>query len=55
VMAGRRFKYMFEDVKNEVDIASVLDKDLTYKTAKTTLLKLIKGQNPSRSYGAVYR
>jgi hypothetical protein len=55
VMAGRRFRYMFEDVKNEVDIANVLEKDLTYKTAKTTLLKLIKGQNPSRSYGAVYR
>lgn len=55
VMAGRRFKYMFEDVKNEVDIAAILDKDLTYKTAKATLYKLIRGQNPNRSYGAVYK
>lgn len=54
-MAGRRFKFMFEDVKNEVDIAAALDKDQTYRNARTTLLKLIKGQNPSRSYGAIYR
>lgn len=55
VMAGRRFKWMFEDVKNELDIAGVLEKDRTYVNAKATLLKLIKGQNPSRRYGAIFR
>ena len=50
-MAGRRFKFMFEDTKNEADIATILYKDLTYKTAKARLMNLLKGQNPSRSYG----
>jgi hypothetical protein len=54
-MCSRRFKYAFEDVKNQVDITAVLEKDRSYTTAYATLLKLIKGQNPSRSYGAVYR
>lgn len=53
-MAARRFKYMFEDVKNEADIVSILDRDQTYKRYKTTLLKLIKGQNPAKNYGCVY-
>jgi len=54
VMAGRRFKFAFEDVKNEADITAVLERDRTYLSAKTTLFKLIKGANPSRSYGSVY-
>jgi len=54
-MCSRRFKFAWEDVKNEVDIAAVLEKDRTYQTAYATLLKLIKGQNPCRRYGAVYR
>jgi len=52
-MAGRRFKFMFEDTKNEADISTILYKDLTYKTAKARLMNLLKGQNPSRSYGFV--
>lgn len=54
-MCSRRFKFAFEDVKNELDLAAVLDKDRTYTTAYATLLKLIKGQNPTRTYGAIYR
>ncbi len=54
-MAARRFKYMFEDVKNEADIVNILDKDQTYRSYKTTLLKLIKGQNPNKNYGYAYR
>lgn len=54
-MCSRRFKFAFEDVKNEMDIVGVLEKDRTYQVAYATLLKLIKGQNPARSYGAVYR
>ena len=55
LMAGRRFKFLLEDVKNEIDIVAVLEKDRTYQTAKATLIKLIKGQNPCRRYGAIYR
>jgi len=54
-MCSRRFKFAYEDVKNEMDIVAVLDKDRTYTTAYATLLKLIKGENPRRSYGAIYR
>src|SRR3990167_8570351 len=54
-MAGRRFKFMFEDVKNETDIQMILDKDTSYRSAKTTLYKLLKGQNPAQYYGAFYR
>lgn len=54
-MAARRFKFMFEDVKNEADIVNILDRDQTYRSYKTTLLKLIKGQNPNKHYGNLYR
>lgn len=54
-MAGRRFKFTFEDVKNEMDVQAVLDKDTSYKSAKATLFKLMRGQNPSAFYGAIYR
>lgn len=53
-MCARRFKFIFEDVKNEGDIAGILDKDQTYKSYKATLLKLIKGQNACKTYGAAY-
>lgn len=54
-MAGRRFKFMFEDVKNEADIQRILDADTSYRSAKSTLLKLLRGQNPSPCYGYRYR
>lgn len=54
-MAGRRFKFMFEDVKNEGDIQKILDADRSYMSAKTTLLKLIKGQNSGNRYGYSYQ
>jgi len=53
-MAARRFKYLWEDIKNELDIQAVLEKDLTYKSSKAALLNLIKGQNPTRRYGSRY-
>jgi hypothetical protein len=53
-MCGRRFKFMFEDVKNEADIQRILDADTSYRSAKATLLKLIKGVNPVKSYGYFY-
>lgn len=53
-MAARRFKFMWEDVKNEMDIQSVLDKDTTYRSSKATLIALIKGQNPARNYANQY-
>lgn len=54
-MAGRRFKFMFEDVKNEADIQRILEADTSYRSAKSTLLKLLRGQNPSPCYGYRYR
>ena len=53
-MCARRFKFMFEDTKNEADIQRILDADVSYRSAKTTLFKLLKGQNPSRTYGYSY-
>ncbi len=53
-MAGRRFKFMFEDVKNSADIQAVLDADRTYLTATATLYGLLKGKDPVKTYGAVY-
>jgi hypothetical protein len=53
-MAARRFKFMFEDVKNELDIQAVLEKDTTYRSSKAALMNLIKGVKPSRSYSNFY-
>lgn len=53
-MASRRFKYHFEDIKNQLDIMAVLEKDRTYLTAKATLMNLINGKNPTRSYANYY-
>lgn len=53
-MATRRFKYSWEDVKNELDIQAVLDKDGTWKSSKAMLIALIKGYKPVRSYGNRY-
>lgn len=49
-MAGRRFKFMYEDVDNKADIQSILENDVSYRTAKGTLIRLIRGTNPSRHY-----
>lgn len=54
-MAGRRFKYMFEDVNNQADIVAVLMADQTYRRAKARLAALLRGRNPARAYGFVYR
>ena len=49
-MAARRFKFLFEDVKNELDIQAVLERDTTYRSSKAALVGLIKGQKPKNSY-----
>lgn len=54
-MAGRRFKFLFEDVKDKQDIQGILENDLSYRTAKGTLLRLISGKNPPGSYAPRYR
>lgn len=54
LMSSRRFKFSFEDIKNQLDITAVLEKDRTYLTAKATLINLIKGKNPTRSYANHY-
>lgn len=53
-MCARRFKFMFEDVKNQADIMAILDKDQTYKTYKSNLLNLIRGKDHPKRYGNVY-
>lgn len=54
-MASRRFKFMFEDVKNQSDVQAILDADTSYKSATATLYQLLNGQNAAKSYGAVYQ
>jgi hypothetical protein len=53
-MAARRFKFMYEDVKNELDIQAVLEKDTTYRSSKAMLMALIRGYKPRRSYSNHY-
>lgn len=53
-MASRRFKFSFEDVEGKADIQGILDQDRSYITARATLYKLLRGQNPQRYYGASY-
>jgi hypothetical protein len=54
-MAGRRFKYLFEDVKDKQDIQQILDMDLSYRTARGTLLRLVSGKNPPGRWSSVFR
>lgn len=53
-MASRRFRYMFEDTKNEADIGSLLMKDTSYRSAKARLMNIIRNTNPTKSYGFTY-
>lgn len=54
-MCSRRFKYLWADVKSELDIQAVLDKDVSYRSYFATLMKLLKGRNDRASYGNVYQ
>ena len=54
-MAGRRFKFMFEDVDNKQDIVGILDNDVSYRAARGTLIRLMRGTNAPGYYGAAYR
>lgn len=54
LMASRRFKFMFEDVNNSADIEMVLERDWTYRTARATLYKLLRGQNAATRYAPIY-
>lgn len=55
MMAARRFKFLFEDVDGKADIQNILENDVSYRTAKSTLLRLIRGTNPPGYYAPVYR
>lgn len=50
--AGRRFKALFEE---RPDAVSFILKDPTYITAKSRLMSLMKGRNPSSRYGSLIR
>lgn len=54
-MAGRRFKFMFEDTENKGDIQNILDNDVSYKSAMGTLVRLIRGTNLPTSYRHTFR
>lgn len=54
-MAGRRFKFMYEDVDNKADIQGILDNDVSYKNARGTLVRLLRGSNASGYYAHSYR
>lgn len=54
-MAGRRFKFMWEDVKNQIDLTGILDGDRSYLSATATLYRLLRGENANNRYGSAYR
>jgi hypothetical protein len=49
--AGRRFKFMFENVRN---VDGILAQDPAYLSAKARLVRLLTGQNPKGNYGFQY-
>lgn len=51
-MAGRRFKALREEMP---EVITYLARDPTYNSGKATLMNLMKGRNPSRRYGVIYR
>lgn len=53
-MAGRRFKFMFEDVENKADIQGILERDVSYRNAKGSLVRLIRGTNAPKHYAPRY-
>ena len=53
--AGRRFKFMYEDTENKSDIQAILDNDVSYRTARATLLRLIRGTNAPGYWAPEYR
>lgn len=53
-MCSRRFKYLWADVKSDMDIQAILDKDVSYKTYFSTLMRLIKGRGDRAAYGNSY-
>lgn len=53
-MASRRFKYMLQDIKAEADIAMVLEKDHSYRTARAMLYNLLRINNAPDAYGSRY-
>lgn len=55
IMAGRRFKFLFEDVDNKGDIQGILDNDVSYRSARGTLIRLMRGTNAPRYYAPAYR
>lgn len=54
-MAGRRFKFMYEDVENKSDIQAILDNDVSYRTARGTLVRLMRGTNPPGYWAHSFR
>jgi hypothetical protein len=50
--AGRRFKFLFEDAQN---VDAVLSGDASYQSAKSRIIRLMKGRNPYSTYGYTYR
>lgn len=54
-MAARRFKFLFEDVKNEADIIRILEADRTYRNAKARLMNFLRGRNSNPHYGCMFQ
>lgn len=55
IMAGRRFKFLFEDVDNKGDIQGILDNDVSYRSARGTLIRLMRGTNAPGYWAPAYR
>jgi hypothetical protein len=53
-MAGRRFKFMYESPEKPADIQQVLESDTSYRTARATLYRLLRGTEQGTYYGHMY-
>ncbi len=50
-MAGRRFKFLYENARN---VEAILSQDPFYQSARGRLIRLIRGQDPEPGYGFSY-
>ena len=53
-MAGRGFKYLYEDVGNKQDIQGILEADRGWRASKAALMNLISGKQPTQYYSRFY-
>ena len=53
-MAARRFKFLYETPNEARDVQAILENDTSYRTARGTLYRLMRGQHDVGYYGHKY-